>query len=93
MIYHFDSYHVDVQRGELRCVNHPVEIEPQVFDVLVYLLEHRDRIVTKEELLEHCWAGTLVSEPPCWCPAKAKSSARTGWIAGHQDELWSATAL
>jgi DNA-binding response OmpR family regulator len=30
--------------------------------VLVYLLEHRDRIVTKADLLEHCWAGTFVSE-------------------------------
>jgi DNA-binding response OmpR family regulator len=62
MIYHFGPYQLDVQRGELRCANHPVEIEPKVFDVLVYLLQHRDRIVTKEELLEHCWAGTFVSE-------------------------------
>jgi len=30
--------------------------------VLVYLIEHRDRIVTKDELLEHCWAGTCVSD-------------------------------
>jgi DNA-binding response OmpR family regulator len=62
MIYHFGPYQLDAQRGELRCTSHPVEIEPKVFDVLVYLLEHRDRIVTKEELLEHCWAGTFVSE-------------------------------
>jgi DNA-binding response OmpR family regulator len=62
MIYYFSPYQLDVQRGELRCADHPVEIEPKVFDVLVYLLEHRDRIVTKEELLEHCWAGTFVSE-------------------------------
>ena len=62
MIYHFGPYHLDVQRGELRCASHPVEIEPKVFDVLVYLIEHRERIVTKDELLEHCWAGTCVSE-------------------------------
>jgi len=62
MIYHFGSYQLDAQRGELRCANHPVVIEPKAFDVLLYLLEHRDRIVTKEELLEHCWAGTFVSE-------------------------------
>jgi DNA-binding response OmpR family regulator len=62
MIYHFGPYHLDAHRGELRCASHPVEIEPKVFDVLVYLIEHRDRIVTKEELLEHCWAGTFVSE-------------------------------
>lgn len=62
MIYHFGSYQLDAQRGELRCASHPVVIEPKVFDVLVFLLQHRDRIVTKEELLEHCWAGTFVSE-------------------------------
>jgi DNA-binding response OmpR family regulator len=62
MIYHFGPYQLDAQRGELRCASHPIVVEPKVFDVLVYLLEHRDRIVTKEELLEHCWAGTFVSE-------------------------------
>ena len=62
MIYHFGPYQLDAHRGELCYASHPVEIEPKVFDVLVYLIEHRDRIVTKEELLEHCWAGTFVSE-------------------------------
>src|SRR5919199_5332241 len=62
MIYHFGPYQLDVHCGELRCASRPVVLEPKVFDVLVYLLEHRDRIVTKDELLEHCWAGTFVSE-------------------------------
>jgi DNA-binding response OmpR family regulator len=62
MIYHFGPYQLDAHRGELRCASHPVEIEPKAFDVLVYLIEHRDRIVTKDELLEHCWAGTFVSD-------------------------------
>jgi DNA-binding winged helix-turn-helix (wHTH) protein len=54
-----DTYELDAHRGELRCANHPVALEPKVFDVLVYLLEHRDRIVTQDDLLEHCWAGRL----------------------------------
>jgi DNA-binding response OmpR family regulator len=62
MIYHFGPYQLDVQGGELRCASRPVVLEPKVLDVLVYLLQHRDRLVTKEELLEHCWAGTFVSE-------------------------------
>jgi DNA-binding response OmpR family regulator len=62
MIYHFGPYQLDVHRGELRCASRPVVLEPKGLDVLVYLLEHRDRLVTKEELLEHCWAGTFVSE-------------------------------
>src|SRR5688572_22577332 len=62
MIYHFGSYELDVQRGELHSAGQRGAIERKVFDVLVYLLEHRDRLVTKDELLEHCWAGTFVSE-------------------------------
>jgi DNA-binding response OmpR family regulator len=75
MIYHFGPYQLDGQRGELRCAHHPVVIEPKVFDVLVYLIEHRDRIVTKEELLEHCWAGTFVSEAALTrCLAKVRKA-------------------
>ena len=62
MIYQFGPYQLDVQRGELRCASRPVVLEPKGLDVLVYLIEHRDRIVTKDELLEHCWGETFVSE-------------------------------
>src|SRR2546427_2611738 len=62
MIYRFSNYELDAQRCELRCAGQLVAIEPKVFEVLVYLIEHRDRVVTKEELLEHCWSGTFVSE-------------------------------
>ena len=46
----------------MRCAGQLVAIEPKVFEVLVYLIKHRDRVVTKEELLEQCWSGTFVSE-------------------------------
>jgi DNA-binding response OmpR family regulator len=62
MIYRFGDYEFDAQRCELRCAGQLVAIEPKVLAVLVYLLEHRDRVVTKEELLEHCWPDTFVSE-------------------------------
>jgi DNA-binding response OmpR family regulator len=75
MIYHFGPYQLDAQRGELRCASHPVVIEPKVFDVLVYLLQYRDRMVTKEELLEHCWARTFVSEAALTrCLAKVRKA-------------------
>ena len=47
MIYRFGNYELDAQRCELRCAGQLVAIEPKVFEVLVYLLEHRDRVVTK----------------------------------------------
>jgi DNA-binding response OmpR family regulator len=62
MIYRFGNYELDAQRCELRCAGQPVAIEPKVFEVLVYLIAHRDRVVTKEELLERCWPDTFVSE-------------------------------
>src|SRR5882724_8253380 len=75
MIYHFGPYQLDAQRGELRCASHPVVIEPKVFEVLVYLLEHRDRIVTKEELLEQWWTGTFVNETALTrCLAKVRKA-------------------
>ena len=62
MLYSFDQFSVDVGGRELRRGNVMIEIEPQVFDVLVYLIEHRDRVVSKEELLEAIWEGRAVSE-------------------------------
>jgi len=62
MIYHFGNYELDAPRCELRCAGHQIAIEPKVFAVLLYLLQHRDRVVTKEELLAHCWPDTFVSE-------------------------------
>src|SRR5262245_26002274 len=40
----------------------PVEVEPKVFDVLAYLLHHRDHVVSKDELLEKLWPEQVVSE-------------------------------
>jgi DNA-binding winged helix-turn-helix (wHTH) protein len=62
MIYSFEEYELDLQRYELRCAGQPVKIEPQVFNLLAYLIQHRDRLITKEELLEQLWAGRVVGE-------------------------------
>src|SRR5262245_10650614 len=77
MIYRFGDYEFDAQRYELRCAGQLVAIEPKVLAVLVYLLEHRDRVVTKEELLEHCWPGTFVSEAALTrCLAKVRKTVQ-----------------
>src|SRR5919109_1495171 len=62
MIYGFDEYELDLQRYELRCACSPVKIEPQVFNLLAYLIRHRDRLITKAELLEQLWPGRVVGE-------------------------------
>jgi DNA-binding winged helix-turn-helix (wHTH) protein/predicted ATPase len=62
MIYGFGDYELDLQRYELRRAGTLVKLEPQVFNVLVYLIRHRDHVVTKEELFEQVWPGRVVSE-------------------------------
>ena len=63
LILRFGAYEVDLERQELRRVRaRSVPIEPQVFDVLAYLVKHRDRIVSKDELFETVWQGRIVSD-------------------------------
>src|SRR4051794_23963193 len=61
MLYRFYDYTLDEARRELRRTRQLVAVEPKVFQVLLYLLQHRDRVVSKEELLEQCWPETFVS--------------------------------
>jgi DNA-binding response OmpR family regulator len=82
MIYRFGNYALDAQRCELRCVGQLVAIEPKVLEVLIYLLEHRDRMVTKEELLAQCWPDTFVSEAALTrCLAKVRKSVQPEPVA------------
>jgi len=62
MIYYFEDYQLDTGLFELRHGGQPCKLEPQVFTVLAYLIEHRDHVVTKDELLDHVWPEQFVSE-------------------------------
>ena len=61
-IYVFGAYTLDTQRYELRRAGEPLPLEPKVFDVLTYLVQHCDRLVSKDELLEQVWCGAIVGE-------------------------------
>jgi pimeloyl-ACP methyl ester carboxylesterase/DNA-binding winged helix-turn-helix (wHTH) protein len=60
--FHFGGYSVDVDRRELRRGTELIDIGPQVFDLLVYLIRNRDRVVSKDDLLDAVWEGRIVSE-------------------------------
>ncbi|MCP4277881.1 MAG: transcriptional regulator, partial [Gammaproteobacteria bacterium] len=62
MIYRFDDFELDLARIELRKSGKPLAIEPQVFAVLRLLIENRERMVSKDEILEQVWNGRVVSE-------------------------------
>jgi predicted ATPase/DNA-binding winged helix-turn-helix (wHTH) protein len=58
----FGTFELDTGAVELRHRGELVAVEPRVFDVLVYLVRHRDRVVPKEELLDEVWGDRFVSE-------------------------------
>ena len=62
MTYRFESFELDADRYELRRDGEAVRMEPQVFDVLAYLVQNHDRLVPKDELLDKVWGDKYISE-------------------------------
>jgi TolB-like protein len=60
--FHFADHVLDIERRELRRGDAAIAVEPQVFDLLVYLVENRDRVVSKDDLIDAVWGGRIVSE-------------------------------
>jgi TolB-like protein len=58
----FGEHVLDVDRRELRRGSATIAVEPQVFDLLVYLVENRDRVVSKDDLIASVWSGRIVSD-------------------------------
>ena len=62
MIFAFDEYALDTDQRELRRGQTAINLEPKVFDLLSYLLEHHDKVVSRDELIASVWEGRIVSE-------------------------------
>lgn len=62
MRYLFDDFELCADTLELRNSTGLVSIEPQVFNLIVHLVEHRDRVISKDELIEAIWDGRFVSD-------------------------------
>ena len=62
MLFWFEDYALDTDRRELRRGTALLPVEPQVFDLLVFLVRNRDRVVSKDDLLASVWGGRIVSE-------------------------------
>jgi adenylate cyclase len=58
----FESYGLDTDRRELKRRGELIPLEPQVFDLLVYLIQNRERVVSKDDLIASVWGGRIVSE-------------------------------
>jgi DNA-binding winged helix-turn-helix (wHTH) protein/pimeloyl-ACP methyl ester carboxylesterase len=62
VLFSFDDFSLDRDRRELRRGADAIAVEPQVFDLLVYLIENRDRVVSRDDLIAAVWDGRIVSE-------------------------------
>jgi DNA-binding winged helix-turn-helix (wHTH) protein/dienelactone hydrolase len=78
---------VELDEGvfELRRDGAPIALEPQAFDVLVHLVRHRDRVVSKEELMDTVWGGRFVSETAV--TSRIKQVRRALGDDGHAQRL------
>jgi len=62
VIFRFGDCTVDTSLREVCRAGKAVHVEPQVFDLLAFLIEHRDRVVSKDDILNAIWEGRIVSE-------------------------------
>ncbi len=62
MIYRFGAFELDLGTAELRVDGRPRPVQPQVFALLAFLIEHRERLVSREEIFEKVWDGRVVSD-------------------------------
>jgi pimeloyl-ACP methyl ester carboxylesterase/DNA-binding winged helix-turn-helix (wHTH) protein len=81
----FGDYALDVSRRELRRGSGLIAVEPQVFDLLVYLVQNRDRVVSKDNLLGAVWGGRIVSESTL--TSRINAARRAVGDSGEQQAL------
>src|SRR6516165_3942759 len=62
MVLAFGDHRLDIKRRELRRGTELIDLEPKVFDLLVFLVQNRGRVVSKDDLLQGVWGGRIVSE-------------------------------
>jgi DNA-binding winged helix-turn-helix (wHTH) protein/tetratricopeptide (TPR) repeat protein len=74
-VYQFADVLVDLDRFELRRAGVTQHVEPQVLEVLAYLIRHRDRLVTKQELMDQVWHDRFISDSAITSRIKAARRA------------------
>jgi TolB-like protein len=62
MIYDFEGHSLDIDRRELRSGEKLVAVEPQIFDLLTFLICNSDRVISKDDLISGVWKGRIVSD-------------------------------
>src|SRR6185436_3342683 len=82
---HFGEYEIDLAAFELRRGGQPCAVEPQVLELLAYLVRNAGRLATKADLIEHVWDGRIVSDSTL--ASRVKSARRAIGDDGEQQRL------
>ncbi|HJT13058.1 MAG TPA: tetratricopeptide repeat protein [Dongiaceae bacterium] len=82
---HFGDYEIDLSAFELRRGGQPCAVEPQVLELLAYLVRNAGRLVTKADLIAHVWDGRIVSDSTL--ASRVKSARRAIGDDGEQQRL------
>ena len=61
-LFQIGNAELDVPARQLRFDGDSVDVQPKVFDLLAYLVQHRDRVVSKDELFDEVWPSVVVSD-------------------------------
>ncbi len=91
----FGEFELDKRRFELLCHDKTVPVEPQTLRLIIYLIEHRDRVISRDELQTSIWGGRVVSD---WAISAAVKSARqvlqdTGREKRYVRDPWSGISI
>ena len=85
MNYLFGQFSVDTRQYQLSFDDEPVPVEPLVFDLLVYLIENRNRVVGRDELLDNLWRGKVVTDAAL--AARLKDARKALGDSGKRQEF------
>ncbi len=85
MLFLFEDYTLDTDRRELGRGPMLLSVEPQVFDLLVFLISNRERVVSKDDLLASVWGGRVVSESTL--ASRINAARRAVGDTGEQQRL------
>ena len=85
MLFLFENCSLDTDRRELRRGPSVLSVEPQVFDLLVFLIRNRDRVVSRDDLLSSVWGGRTVSESTL--ASRINAARRAVGDSGEQQRL------
>src|ERR1700749_3854092 len=82
MVYRFGTFELDLARVELHAAGELRSLEPQVFALLGLLIENRETLISKEEIIEKVWDGRIVSDAAI--PSRIKSARQALGDDGKQ---------